>query len=212
MKNYLKYFLLIFILSQIAVFAQANYVEVDHPVYHFLERMETQQIIDDYNSFELPKTRKEIGKYLKIINEKKSKLTSTDKNILEDYLIEFELEIFDSLENSQKIISGNGYDLFSQNQKYLFYHNNPDKANIFINLIGDGQFLFRKLNNPDENYSAFAGIIGGEIRGTLLNKFGFSIKGTNGQVAGDKLAALVNDELKFNYKFNLFKHIFINIK
>ena len=31
---------------------------------NFLERMETQQIIDHYNSFEIPKTRKVIAGYL----------------------------------------------------------------------------------------------------------------------------------------------------
>ena len=44
------------------LFAQAEYVDVANRVYEFLERMNNLQLIENYNSFETPKTRNEIAK------------------------------------------------------------------------------------------------------------------------------------------------------
>jgi len=86
-----KYFFIVIILIQIPLFSQTEYVRVNNPVYTFLERMETLQLIENYNSFEVPKTRKIIASYLKEVMNNENKLDYTDKNILEDLKTELNL-------------------------------------------------------------------------------------------------------------------------
>lgn len=164
--------------------------------------MEALHFIRNYNDFEIPKTRNEIASYLKEIIIKDKQLDEIDKNILNDLKIEFELELFGTLNNSQSIIGNEDYDLFSQNQKYVYYHNDPSKFNVFINILGEGELIFDNDYALNKNLSTSLGFISGEIRGTILNKFGFMISGLNGNVFGNREAALLKDNLKYNYKFN----------
>lgn len=198
----MKKLFFIFCLLSVSIFAQADYVSADNKVYDFLERMENIGVINDYNSFEIPKTRMQIAEYLKEVIKNQIVLDKVDKETLEDFKIEYEYELFGTLENSQKIISGNGYNVFSQKQKYLYFLNKPGKANLFINLVGEGQIIFYNDNENNINKSAMLGIAGGEIRGTFLNKFGFSIFGTNGTFVGNRTAVLQRKDLKYNYKIN----------
>lgn len=197
----ITFFISIILFAYPVLIAQTEYVPVDKRVYEFLERMETIQIIPDYNSFEVPKTRKEIAEYLTTVISNQQKLDETDKKYLNDLEVEFEFELYGTLKNSSSLLSRN-YDFLSQNQKYLFYYNDSDKINLFVNLIGEGQLLLKNDLQMKTSPSAFLGIIGGDIRGTLLNKFGFYIHGTNGNVFGKKEAALLREDLQYNYKLN----------
>lgn len=182
--------------------AQTEYIASDNQVYNFLERMEALQIISDYNSFDIPKTRKEIAGYLKTIIKSEKKLDEQDRKLLDDLKVEFEYDLYGTLKNSTRIIDGNNYDLFSQKQKYLYFYDDPSKINLFINVTGEGNLLFKNDLKASKKYSAFLGILGGEIRGTVLNKFGLFIKGTDGNVFGDREAAYLKSDLRYNYKFN----------
>lgn len=183
-------------------FPQAEYVPSDNRVYDFLERMETLQIIPDYNSFEIPKTRGEIAGYIKKVMASESMLDQSDREFLNDLKIEFEYELYGKLDESERLIDSEGYDFLSQKQKYLYFYSNPKNINLFINLTGEGNLLLK--NDIRNNYrpSAFLGIIGGEIRGTILDKFGLFIKGTDGNVFGDRDAAYLKSDLRYNYKLN----------
>lgn len=198
-----KFFLLslLLLLSLQKLFAQKEYVASENPVYNFLERMYEQKIITDYNSFEVPKTRSQVAGYLKTIESNKSALNKTDRMILNDLLIEFEYDVFGTLDNSDKIIGGKNYNIFSDEEKYLFYDAGKKGNSLFINLLGEGEFLTSKISSLSAVNSEL-GIIGGEIRGTVNNKFGFSLRGTNGYAFGDRNAALLRKELRYNFKFN----------
>ncbi len=195
-----KLLIFIFIFTSF-IFAQTEYVSVDNPVYDFLERMETQHVITDYNSFEIPKTRKVIAGYLNQIIKNKEKLDNYDNKLLEDLKVEFEFELFGTTENSEAILRNGNYNLLNQKEKYLYYNVNPGKANIFINLLGEGEYINRNISDSSGK-STLLGVIGGEIRGTFLDKFGFGIHGTNGNVFGNRTAALAREDIKYNYKFN----------
>ena len=135
--------------------------------------METLQIINNYNSFEIPKTRGEIAGYLKQIILNKSKLDNVDKKMLQDFIIEFEFDLYGTLDNSQSMIGKGKYDILSQKQKYLYYYSEPGKFNLFINLLGEGEAIFNNDIENKKNLSTTLGYVGGEIRGTILNRFGF---------------------------------------
>lgn len=198
----MKLFLYLIIVFSAAfnILAQVEYVQSDNKVYNFLDRMENLNIIERYNSFELPKTRKDISKFLIAVKENESLLDNIDKKILTDLLQEYEFDINNSLENSDKIIGSNGYDLFSQRNKYLFYFVDSS-ASMFINLIGESQAISASKPSIKNSFGGLA-LIGGEIRGTFLNNFGFLISGYNGNAFGNRVATSLSDKLKFNYKFN----------
>ncbi len=198
----MKKLFLVLILFSAELFAQNDYVSVDNPVYNFFERMEALHILKDYNSFEIPKPRKDIASYLKEVIASADKLDKIDLETLEDLKIEFEYELFGTLSNSQSMIGPGKYDLFSQKAKYFYYYNDPHKANLFINLLGEGEGIFQNDRTTQNNLSTTLGVIGGQISGSFLDHFGFSIKGTNGNVFGNKEVALLRDDIRQNFKFN----------
>ena len=86
-------------------FAQTEYVLSDNKVYDFLERMESLQLIERYNSLEIPKSRSEIAGYLKEVIANPDQLDEADKELLNDLEAEFELELFRNLKKISKILS-----------------------------------------------------------------------------------------------------------
>ena len=130
----LKKVFLFFLFIPSILIAQAEYVSADNSVYDFLNRMETLLLIQNYNPFELSKTRKEIGNFLKEVIINKDKLDDADQKTLADLEVEFEYEIYGTLKSSESIIGDNSYTLFNQDQRYLYFYNEPGKANLFINV------------------------------------------------------------------------------
>ncbi len=184
-------------------YSQQEYVLSDNPVYLFLERMEAQHFIDNYNSFEIPKTRKQISGYLKTLLNNYTELDRIDKGILDDLKVEFELELFGTLKNGQIDFFSKDYSLKSQKEKYLYFVNDTSsQVNMFINTnLGFENITLHSVQTNIDN-SAQIYSFGGEFRGTLLNKFGFHYKGSFGGITGDKQAALQNNKLKNNFRFN----------
>ena len=199
----LKKILFLFFAIPSLLFAQAEYVSADNPVYDFLNRMETLQLIEHYNPFEIPKSRAEIGEFLREIITNVEKLDDADKKILEDLKVEFEYEIYGTLNSSERIIGEGSYNLFSQKEKYLFFYNDEERANLFINLISQGEIIYRNNSPLDINSSTSLGYYGGEIRGTLLKKFGFFLRGYQGQIFGNKETARLKKEVAYDFKYNL---------
>ena len=199
----LKKVFLFFLFIPSILIAQAEYVSADNSVYDFLNRMETLLLIQNYNPFELSKTRKEIGNFLKEVIINKDKLDDADQKTLADLEVEFEYEIYGTLKSYESIIGDNSYTLFNQDQRYLYFYNEPGKANLFINVIGEGESIFRNSPSQDINSSTTLGLVGGEIRGTFLNKFGFFMRGFQGKVFGNKETAKLRNDVRYNFKYNL---------
>src|SRR3990167_4738331 len=123
-----------------------------------------------------------------------------DQKILGDLEIEFEYEIYGTLKSSESLIGDGSYYPFNQNERYLYFYDEPQKANLFINLISEGELIFR---NNSGNSSTSLGFLGGEIRGTFLQKFGFFMRGYQGKVFGNKETAKLRNSINYNYKYNL---------
>ncbi len=198
-----KLFLLFVVVFSVSLFAQDDYVSIDNQVYNFLQRMEALHIIKGYNSFEIPKPRKDIAGFIKQVITNRDKLDAIDKKILKDLEVEFEFDLYGTLHNQQKMIGGGGYDLFSQDGKYLYFYNDPHKASFFVNLLGQGQVITQNDFQNKSNLGSAVGVIGGEIRGTFLDHFGFSLSGTDGLVKGNKEVARLRTDIRDNFKFNL---------
>lgn len=198
----IKYIIFILIAFTVSLSAQSEYVPYSHPVYDFLERMEVLRIISGYNSFEKPQTRKKTAGYIMQVIKKKEELNSVDRGILEDLTNEFEYELNGTLNKSTSLIGGDDYNFFSSKEKYLYRMADSSRFTVFANLTGDVETAW--IKNAEERTSASCAFLrwGGVIRGTILNRIGFYMKGTNGKFFGDKSAAGQINELKFNFKFN----------
>jgi len=184
----------------IAVYAQTEYVDMHNRIYPFLERMENRGILSGYNSFEIPKTRKEAARFIKQIKENEQKLSALDRDILKDLETEFEYELYGSADNSVRIINNNGYDYLGEKQKYLYF-STGEKFNIFINLFAELEYIHNFKKNEFNN-NASTGNLGGIIRGNILDKFGFYLYGANGKVFGNTPAALSKISLAQNFKLS----------
>ncbi len=187
------------------MFAQTEYVLSDNRVYDFLERMETLHLVKKYNSYEIPKTRNEIAKYLKEVIAKEDKLDNIDKNILTDLKKEFELELYGTLNNSEKLITGDHFDFLSQKEKYLYFVRDSSKnINLFFNSAGLAEGIIGNYLDPSRSIGASVMSYELQVRGTFYDKFGFFWRGGDGVVLGQRDAALFRKDLQYNYKYNTF--------
>lgn len=200
MKKVFSAFILIFSIASIN-YSQVGYVEVENEIYDFLRRMNTLNIIENYDPFELPKTRIEIKEYLKQVIDKSEYLDAVDNNKVNDFLVEFEYELNLETKYSSSLFPDIHFlSLFQEKEKYLYSYQDSQVNSLFINFIGKLDYL--GLSDDQSSESSFLYRFGGQIRGTLLNYFGFSINSTNGSFFGSKSLARNFSSLKYNYKFH----------
>ncbi len=185
------------------IFAQVGYVNVEHPVYDFLGRMKSYHIIENYEPFELPLTRKDVVKFIKEIINQKDKLSSIDSNILNDLIVEFKFDIDYSIDTYQSLFpSFKVGEHFNQKEKFTYFYQDSSNFNSFINLVGSGEYLYSRNQNTSESKNAMLFTFGAEVRGSFLNNFGYYFRATNGLQTGDRELASVKSNLRYNYKYN----------
>jgi hypothetical protein len=196
-------FVLLILYTQKA-YSQVELVSASHPVYDFLKRMQLIGIIKEYNSSLIPISRSEVSLYLKKI-ESSEHLSRTDKKILEDYKIEFEYEMNNTLKNSTSIDKKFDDVSFFGNKKQKYLYNYADSnATLFIGFLSD--LSYRSSQNNLGNHSIVLGDLGLKFRGTLYNKIGYSVELVGGQKLhgqnSDLIFAVENDPiLKANTNF-----------
>lgn len=196
-----KIFAIYFIL-QFVLYAQVAYVPVDDEIYTFLDRMNTLNIIENYNSFEIPKTRKEVKKYLINILDKVEKLDFVDQNKFSDFLAEFEVDLISTQSVSDNLYPDFDFQyLINEKEKYLYSFNDKTGSSFFLNFIGNLDYLHNSNYENTINSNSTLYRFGGELRGTLYNKIGFYVNTTNGSFFGSKNLARNYSSLKYNYKF-----------
>ena len=153
-----KIILLLTIILTSGLLAQIGYVEVSNPIYNYLDRMQSLHFIEDYNSFEIPKTRKEITNRLKEIVEVKDRLNSIDARTLNDFLIEFNFDLSTSTESYYSLFNDTtDTPSFNQKEKFLYYYTDSSKFNTFINFVGSGEYLYSTDKENSTNSILFMG-------------------------------------------------------
>ena len=198
-----KIILILTIITTSVVSAQIGYIEVNNPIYTYLDRMQSLHLIENYNSFEIPKTRKEITKRLREIVEVRDRLNSIDARTLNDFLIEFNFDLSNSTESYYSLFNDTtDTPLFNQKEKFLYYYTDSSKFNSFINFVGSGEYLYSTDEETSLNSNASLFTFGGEIRGTIYNNFGYYARATNGLQFGDTELASFKSNLRYNYKYN----------
>lgn len=195
---------IIFLFAQ-NVFSQVELVSVSHPVYDFLKRMQLMGIIKDYNSSMIPISRLEVSEYIKRA-ENSSNLSKTDRRIIEDFKIEFEYELNNSLRNSTSLTKKIDTESFFGNKTQKYVYNYADSnATLFLDFLGDMSFKSRNSDLGDN--SIILGNLGLNLRGTLFNKISYSVgysggKRIFGNASDIKFAIEVEPKLKTNPKYS----------
>ncbi len=135
-----KWVLLIFVIFSFVSSLQAQFelVPVSHPVYDYLKKMQLKGLINDYNSGNIPISRKEVGEYLTIINDHQNKLAGIDKQFLDDYKVEFENDISGEVKNQESLLSDFSIDKIfkDKKQKYLYFYKDTN-ATFFLDVMGN---------------------------------------------------------------------------
>jgi hypothetical protein len=176
-------FLLIFIFlcRSIPLNAQVELVPVGNPVYDFLKRMQLEEIIPEYNSGNIPISRAEVADYLKVIKTNSASLAPIEKNLLDDYYVEFGYDINKNFNLVSTFFgkdrSNNIFDDKKQKHVFAFY----DSTTSFF--FDGGGFLTHRSSLGDSigNNSILLGSLNFTLRGTFFNTLGFYLNPTAGK-------------------------------
>ena len=193
-------FLVCWLVGTIVV-AQVENVPVDNQVYEFLDRMGVKGILPLYNNTMIPLSRQEVADDLVAVGKQKDHLSDAEQQFLEKFTQEFMHEIHPSQEDPAVLLNGDGLDgLLSQKEKYLYRYVDSNVTS-YINFLGSAEYSRISGDTYGSTNYSF-GQIGGRIRGTVSDKLGYYLEGTNGALQGDRSFALSNPRLRGNFNFN----------
>lgn len=187
----------IVIISFSNIFGQGIFVQADHPVYNFLERMEAAGIIDNFQNETRPLLRSKIVSHLSVIFNNRFKLGASERKFLEYFMDEFYVDMTGRLDKYEILLGDKPYDLLANKEKFLFIYYKPNEFTIFVKShIIHNSILANNLK------SAHIPELGGKFYGSVSNIFGYELDARNGFVFGEKSTALRIHELSYNFKLN----------
>jgi hypothetical protein len=174
-----------------SLFAQTENVPVDNPVYLFLDRLETRNLISGYHDAILPLSRKEIAARLAEVAPAAHDLSESEQGLLADFQREFSFELTGSSDHFTSLLGG---DDSTVSRPHL--HNGGERERALYILVDSSVTLFVNgllafdartisgdaLGATDAEYIQF----GGRFRGTLFKSVGFFLQGTNAQFWGSR--------------------------
>jgi hypothetical protein len=188
-----RLFLFLFLLIALCSLAlgQAEEVPVYHPVYPFLKRMEVKGEITRYHDAILPLSRKDVAGFLIGLKSRVGDLTAAERGYLEDFLSEFQYDVsgstaeFHTLGESEDSTFGNALlGTLSDREKYLYAYADST-ITFFVNglvTLDERRVSGDALGKQHSEYFQF----GGRLRGTLYDKLGYYLQGTNAQFWGSR--------------------------
>jgi hypothetical protein len=206
MKKIIYFFSAVFFICAGVIYSQVETVPLSNPVYEFLDRMLIDKVIENYSSSMLPLSRREVGKFLDVINSKRTKITSTDKKLLNDYMIEFEYDMYGTLKNSSQFFSKKGVgEIFSNKKRKYLLKSTDSVASFFWDAMGDIRYIGADGDSIGKPH-VLLGSLGTRLRGTILNTVGFYLRLSNGvRLSGERedaeQTAFVDPVLKSTRKY-----------
>jgi len=182
------------------VYSQAELIPLKHKIYDFLKLSQLKGYIENYNSANLPLSRKQAAEFINQINLVQDKLNNTEKSFLNDLMIEFEYDINKTVSKSFSL--SDSFDILNllnnKEQKYLYMFTD-ENASMFVDALGS--LSFRKFNTESFNSTSIAvGELGLRMRGTLYDNIGYYLRMSTGQqIRGDRYAR----QIAYNYDSKL---------
>jgi hypothetical protein len=190
--------LTVLIMSSHAAFAQVENVPANNQVYEFLDRMGVKGVLPGYSNVSLPLSRREVGEFLLQISNRKEALSIAEDQYLQKFLREFSLDLLTSEKDATFLFRDGFKDAFSQKEKYLYGYSDSTLS-LYIQFLGSLGYNGIRGDSYGNTHVSFEEH-GGRIRGTLKNKLGYFLQGTDGTIFGDKAFALSDPRLKGNSK------------
>jgi hypothetical protein len=183
--------------------AQVENVRADHSVYEFLHRMEVQKVLVSYHGTVLPMSRNKVAGYIKELYQKRDRLTSTDRELLNIYVLEFAYDLkLDTSRNTQLLGDGEFgqrfRDIVTHKQKYLYSWYDDEGNSIFIDWMVSYE---NRSRSGDLNQNLNIGETGGRVRGSIGNRVGFYLYGTNMIVNGSRAFASEDYKIIHSHSF-----------
>ncbi|MFC1725345.1 capsule assembly Wzi family protein [candidate division KSB1 bacterium] len=194
-------FTVLFLLN--SALAQSTYVPLNHPVYDYINRIETKGYINKFLSGTKPFTRKECAKVISEVAKHPDNLTDFDKESILFYLVEFreefEPEEYEDISNLFINTSGTKKpefipESFYKNDRNLL-HFKEDKINFFIDPIA--YIDFKSINADSANgKNKIKRLTGGfKVWGSFGKNLGFYADYRNTKEWGLKYPVKVNYSL-----------------
>ncbi|MBK7157720.1 MAG: hypothetical protein IPH77_03985 [Ignavibacteria bacterium] len=185
-------------------YSQVELVPPDNHVYNYLQRMLVMNVITDYNPANIPVSRETVSAYLKIIESKQDRISSTDRKLLNDFSTEFEYDLKGSVKKSASLFK-EVKNIFSDDRQKNLYSYNDSNATLFLDALGSVSQRGSDGDSIGKN-SILLGELGFRVRGTLFNSVGYYLRATNGQkLSGDtddvNFARYTDPKLYAQYKF-----------
>jgi len=196
MKHHKKFKMIkiIIVFTALLIFAgesasQVENVPLSYPVYGFLKEMRVKRIISELNDDNPNLSRFEVVKYLDEIQMKSNELSTTEKQLLNKYMVEFNPDEINpkttmSLFKSNMNVSNGFRDFFSNKQKYLFAYE-KNKNNVFIDGLGHLYYINGLKPSSKSNSKIFD--VGFRIRGTVFEHLGYNFSVLKGGAVGDSV-------------------------
>ena len=183
--------------------AQAEHVEVEHPVYPFLNRMQLRGLLPGYSRAMLPLERKQVTAMLRGLEEKTAELSGAERSLAARFADEFVAEA-DGTQDAAALFQTPLPDLidatFSDREKFLYRWRSEDGESFFAAEFL-GSLEYRTLTDGDAASNVTLAQLGGRFRGTLGGTVGFGLRATNGTAVGTRSLALSDHELRRNFNF-----------
>ena len=179
------------LLGPTTIWAQAEDVPAENPVYSFLKKMSVEGLIEGYDGTIVPISRREVAGYLKTLDGERSRLSVSEQGWLDDYLSEFHFDLtgntdaFHSLIDTEEPTVGDALlGTFSNREKYL-YHAHDSTLNVFVNGLVDVDYRGIHGDDLGTNDAAYLQL-GGRLRGTIYGRLGYFLQVTNAGFRGSR--------------------------
>jgi hypothetical protein len=192
--------------------AQAEHVEITHPVYAFLDRMQILGATAGYSRAMLPLERGQVTGLLRALSAHRLELQASDREVLDRYADEFVAEA----DGTQQRVMLFGDPLaatvdatLAGREHSLYAWNSDDRGTtLYATLLGSVEY--RAQWHEGDARDAMIGRIGGRFRGTIDGILGYELKATNGTTKGDRDLALQDPSLSGNFTYTRLHSVFFD--
>ncbi|MBR9974459.1 MAG: hypothetical protein KFF77_02670 [Bacteroidetes bacterium] len=196
-------FILALMFASPKAMSQAEHVEVGHPVYPFLNRLQLRGVLPDYSRAMLPLERKQVTDFVRRLAERGTELSAAERELAARFADEFVAEA-DGRQDAVVLFQTPVGEVlprsFSDREKFLYRWRSEDGESFFAAEFL-GSLEYRARTDGDVASNVTLAQLGGRFRGTMGGTVGYGLRATNGAAVGSRALALSDHELRRNFNF-----------
>lgn len=172
-------------------------IPVDHPIYAYLERMETLGHVENLLDGIRPYSRAKVAKCLSHLDKRRDKLTTIDREKLDEFLLDFRFELQPEIKNYLVPEGQNWYSILGSASNFksdllrFFQRNHPEEENHVVLWEKEGNSFYMDYEQwidyeqrSDDLYRS-ASWQKYQFRGTINSNFGYQVEVSLQGLRGD---------------------------